>query len=60
MIYKGLGAELKIDKKLPEGPAESFEQLLADQPVWIRDLIKFVKFALDQRKYKRAQGTRQR
>ena len=31
-IYKELGAELKIDKELPEGPAESFEQLLADQP----------------------------
>ena len=29
-IYKELGAELKIDKELPEGPAESFEQPLVD------------------------------
>ena len=33
------------------GPAESFEQLLVEQPAWISDLTKFVTFALDQRKY---------
>ena len=31
-IYKELRAELKIDKELPEGPAECFEQLWANQP----------------------------
>ena len=34
-IYRELGAELKTDEELPEGPAESFEQLVADQPSWI-------------------------
>ena len=51
MIYRELGAELKIDDKLPEGPAESFEQLIADQPQWIRDLIEFVTFVPDKRMY---------
>ena len=31
-VYRELGAELKIDNELPEGLAESFEQLIADQP----------------------------
>ena len=31
-IHKELGAELKINEELPEGPVESFEQLVADQP----------------------------
>ena len=50
-IYRELGAELKIEDELPEGPAESFEQLIVDQPAWIRDLIEFVTFAPDQCKY---------
>ena len=50
-IYKELGAELKIDEELPEGPVEAFEQLLADQPAWISDLIEFVTFAPDKLKY---------
>ena len=29
-VYRELGVELKIDNKLPEGPAESFKQLIAD------------------------------
>ena len=41
----------------PEGPAELFEQLLADQPEWIRDLVEFVRFALDQTKYGRMETT---
>jgi len=54
-IYKELGVELKTDKinkEVPTGPTESFEQLhvLAEQPAWISDLIKFVTFARDQRK----------
>ena len=50
-IYKELGAELQIDKKIPEDPAESFEQLLVDQPAWISDPIEFVTFAPDEQKY---------
>ena len=49
-IYKELGAELEtttIDEDIPMGPAESFEQLLAEQPTWISDLTKFVTFAPD-------------
>ena len=47
-VYRELGAELKIDDKLPVGPVESFEQLIVDQSAWIRDLIKFVQFAPDK------------
>ena len=53
-IYKELGAELEtkiIDEDVPMGPAESFEQLLAEQPAWISNLNKFVTFAPYQRKY---------
>ena len=35
VIYKELGAELEttaVDESVPIGPAESFEQLLAEQP----------------------------
>ena len=49
-MYRELGEKLKIDEELLEGPPESFEQLLADQPAWIRDLIKFFRFIPDQRK----------
>ena len=31
-IYGELGAELKIDDELLVGPAESFKQLIAEQP----------------------------
>ena len=51
LVYRKLGAELKIDNELPEGPAESFVQLIVDQPQWIRDLIEFFTFAPDKRKY---------
>ena len=47
-VYRELGAELKIDDKLPVGPVESFKQLIADQPAWIRDLIKFGQFTPDK------------
>ena len=50
-INRELGAELKVDKYLPEGLPELSEQLLADQPEWIRDLIKFVRFTPDGTKY---------
>ena len=53
-IYKELGAEHEtttIDEDVPIGPAESFEQLLAEQPKWTRDLTKFVTFAPDESKY---------
>ena len=53
-IYKDLGEELKtstINENVPIGPAELFEQLLAEQPAWISNIIKFVTFAPDQRKY---------
>ena len=33
------GAELKITEAIPIGPVESFQQLLAEQPRWIRDLV---------------------
>ena len=36
---------------MSEGPAESFEQLVADHPASINDLIEFVTFAPDQSKY---------
>ena len=53
-IYKELGTELEtttIDDDVPIRPAESFKQLLAEQPRWISDLTKFVTFAPDERKY---------
>ena len=50
-MYRELGAELKIDNKLPMGPVESFKQLLAEQPAWIRDFVKFVQFAPDKQTY---------
>ena len=33
------------------GPAESFKLLLAEQPAWIQDLIKFVQFGSDKHTY---------
>ena len=33
------------------GPAELFQQLIVDQPAWIKDLIKFVTFVLDKQMY---------
>ena len=50
-MYKELRAELKITEALIVGPVESFQQLLAEQPRWIRDLVQFVQFAPDKRKY---------
>ena len=53
-MYKELGAELEtttIDEDVPIEPAESFEQLLAEQPKWTNDLTKFVTFAPDESKY---------
>ena len=47
-VYRELGAELKIDNELLVGPAESFKQLLVEQPAWIRDLVKFVQFVPDK------------
>ena len=38
-VYKELGAELKVTEVVPIGPVESFQQLLAEQPRWIRDLV---------------------
>ena len=55
--YKELGAEIKTDEELPVGPAESFKQLIADQPAWIRDLIKFVQFAPDKQTYNQMDTT---
>ena len=46
-----LGAELEINKELPAGPIELFNQLLASQEKWTRDLVEFAQFALDQTKY---------
>ena len=51
MLYRELGVELKINNELPESPAEPFEQLIIDQPSWIRDLIEFVTFAPDNHMY---------
>ena len=54
--YKELGAEPEtttIDEDVPIEPAESFKQLLAEQPRWISDLTKFVTFAPDESKYNR-------
>ena len=56
-MYKELGAELKVDKELPEGPVESFDQLLEDQSVWISDLIDFVKFEPNQQKNNKTTAT---
>ena len=36
-VYRELGAELKIDNELLVGPVESFKQILAEQPTWIRE-----------------------
>ena len=47
-VYRELGAELNIDELLV-GPAELFEQLIVDHPAWIRDLIKFVTVAPDNK-----------
>ena len=54
MTYKELGAELEttaVDENAPIGAPESFERLLAEQPIWISDLTKFVSFAADESKY---------
>lgn len=56
-IYRELGAELKIDKELPEGPSKIFEQLLADQTEWVRDLIEFLRFTPDPTKYDKIDTT---
>ena len=56
-VYRELGAELKIDDELPVGLAESFEQLIAEQPAWIRDLVKFVQFAPDKQTYNQMDTT---
>ena len=50
-MYRELGAELKIDDELSVGPAESFKQLIVEQPAWIRDFVKFVQFAPDIQTY---------
>ena len=50
-MYTELGAQLKITEALIVGPVESFEQLLAEQPKWKRDLVQFVQFAPDKQKY---------
>ena len=53
-IYPELGAELKSSEvvaPLSIGPPESFERLVADQSVWIIDLLKFVQFTPDFTKY---------
>ena len=51
MVYKELGAELKVTEALTIGPVKSFQQLLAEQPRWIQELIQFVQFAPDKGKY---------
>ena len=50
-MYRELGAEQKIDNELQAGSVEPFKQLIADQPAWIRDLIKFVQFVSDKQAY---------
>ena len=50
-VYKELGAELKVTEEVTIGPVESFQQLLAEQPRWIRDLVQFVQFSPDKGKY---------
>ena len=57
-MYRELGAELKIDDELIMGPVESFKQLLAEQPTWIRDLVKYVQFAPDKPKGKNGSNYR--
>ena len=57
MVYKELGAELKITEALIVGPVESFQQLLAEQPRWIRDLVQFVQFTPDKQKYNKMEKT---
>ena len=47
-VYSELGAELKITEALIVGPIESFQQLLTEQPKWIRDLVQFVQFSPDK------------
>ena len=39
IVYRELGVELKIDNELIVGPVEPFQQLLAEQPTWIRNLF---------------------
>ena len=56
-MYRELGAEPKIDNALIVGPVESCKQLLAEQPTWIRDLVKFVQFAPDKQKYNKMEAT---
>ena len=56
-VYTELGAELKINEALIVGPAESFQQLLAEQPRWIWDLIQFVQFPPDIQKYNKIEKT---
>ena len=56
-MYRELGAELKIDNELLVGPVESFKRLLAEQPTWIKDLIKFVQFAPDKQTYNQIEAT---
>ena len=49
-MYTELGAELKITEALIVGPVESFQQLLTEQPRWIRDLVQFAQFSPDKPK----------
>ena len=55
-VFTELGAEHKINKELIVGQEKSFQQLLGEQPSWIRDLVKFFKFTQDKQKYKKRQS----
>ena len=57
IVYRELGAELKIDNELIVGPVESLQRLLVEQPIWIRDLVKFVHFAPGKQKYNKTEAT---
>ena len=48
---KELGAEVITHGELPVGPIKSFDQLIAVQAIWIRDLLEFVCFLPDPKKY---------
>ena len=53
-IYPELGAELKSSEMvvpLSIGPLDTFERLVADQSVWIIDLLKFIQFTPDSNRY---------
>ena len=59
-MYTELGTELKINEALTVGPVESFQQLLAEQPRWIRDFFQICPIRTRQTKVQQNRENNQR